>query len=73
MQEMKTKHPATRKELENGNISVMKCANPFVSIGANHACEHLKRMIKAHSGLVGILNNANARQRFFLGSQEIVF
>ena len=29
-------------------------------------------MMKVHSGLIGISNNANARQRFFLASPEIV-
>ena len=71
MQELKTKHPATWQELEDGNISVTKSEIPFVSIGADHACEHLNRMMKVHSGLVGISNNANARQRFFLASPEM--
>ena len=71
MHELKTKHPATWKELEDGNISVTKSEIPFVSIGSDHACEHLNRMIKVHSSLVGISNNANARQRFFLASPEM--
>ena len=71
MYEMKTKYPATLRELEDGNISVTKSKIPFVSIGADHACEHLNRMMKVHSGLVGISNNANARQRFFLASPEL--
>ena len=71
MHELKTKHPATWKELEDGNIFVTKSEIPFVSIGSDHACEHLNRMIKVHSGLVGISNNANARQWFFLASPEM--
>ncbi len=71
MHELKAKHPATWRELDNGNISVTKSEIPFVSVGADHACEHLNRMMKVHSGLVGISNNANARQRFFLASPEI--
>ncbi len=71
MHEMKTKYPATWQELEDGNISVTKSEIPFVSIGADHACEHLNRMLKVHSGLVGISKNANARQRFFLASPEM--
>ena len=58
MHEMKTKHPTTWRELEGGNISVTKSEIPFISIGADHACEHLNRMMKVHSGLVGISNNA---------------
>ena len=44
---------------------------PFVSIGADHACEHLNKLTKIHAGLVGISNNANARQRFFLVTPEL--
>ena len=68
--ELKTKHPAKWRELDNGNISVTQSETPFVSVGADHAGEHLDRMMKVHSGLVGISNNANARQRFFLASPE---
>ena len=71
MHEMKTQHPATWRELEDGNISVTKSEIPFVSIGTDHACEHLNRMMKVHSGFIGISNNVNARQRFFLTSPEI--
>src|SRR6218665_2529807 len=44
---------------------------PFVSIGADHACEHLNKLMKVHAGLVGIFNNANARQRFFMVTPEL--
>ena len=71
MHELKIKHPATWKELEDGNISVTKNEIPFVSIGPDHACEHLNRVMKVHSGLVGISNSANARQQFFLASPEM--
>ena len=71
MHEMKTKHPATWKELEDGSILVNKSEIPFVSIGADHACEHLYRMMKVNSGSVGISNNVNARQRFFLACPEM--
>ena len=71
MHELKINHSATWKEFEDGNISATKSEIPFVSIGADHACEHLNRMLKVHSGLVGISNNSNARQRFFLASPEI--
>ena len=54
MHELKTKHPATWKELEDGNISVTKSEIPYVSIGPDRACEHLNRMMKVRSGLVGI-------------------
>ena len=71
MHALKNDHPETWKELELGNISVTKTAIPFVSIGTDHACEHLNKFMKVHSGLIGISNNANARQRFFLASPEL--
>ena len=40
MHALKKSHPATWKELEAGNISVTKSVIPFVSNGADHACEH---------------------------------
>jgi hypothetical protein len=54
MQELKRTHPETWHELQNGNISVTKSETPFVSIGADHACEQVNRMMKIHSGLIGI-------------------
>lgn len=71
MHALKTDHPDTWKELEEGNISVTKGTIPFVSIGADHACEQLNRLMKAHGGLTGISNNPNARQRFFLATPEL--
>ena len=65
MQALKTEHPETWLELENGNISVTKSSIPFVSIGADHACEQVNRLLKVQGGITGIANNANARQRFF--------
>ena len=48
-----------------------KNAIPFVSIGADHACEHLNKVIEVHAGLIGMSNNPNARQRFFLAAPEL--
>ena len=36
-----------------------------------HACEHIKKTMKVHSGLVGISNNPNARQSLFLVTPEL--
>ena len=55
----------------NSYISVTKSSNPFVSIGADHACEQINKMMKIHSGLIGISTNANARQRFFMAAPEL--
>ena len=71
MHYLRTNHPATWKELQLGNIAVTKNDIPFVSIGADHACEHLNKLRKIHFGLVGISNNANARQGFFLVTPEL--
>ena len=70
MQELQTSNTETWHELQNGNISVTKSEIPFVSIAADHACEQVNRMMKIHSGLTGITNNANA-WRFFLATPEI--
>lgn len=64
MHDLKTNHPQTWEELRAGNISVTKSVIPFVSVGADHACEHLNKLMKISSGIIGISNNANARQRF---------
>ena len=47
MHELKTKHPATWKELEDGDIFLTKKI-PFVSISSNYACEHLNSFILAY-------------------------
>lgn len=71
MKELKTKHPDTWRELEEGSISVTKSTIPFVSIGADHACEQINRIMKVQGGITGISNNPNARQRFFLTAPEL--
>ena len=64
-------HPETWRELEESNISVTKSTIPFMSIGADHACEHLNKLMKVHVGLIGISINPNARQRFLLAAPEL--
>jgi len=71
MHDLKINHPETWRELQEGNVSVTKSEVPFVSIGADHACEQLNKMMKVHSRLIGISNNTNARQRFFLAAPEM--
>ena len=61
MHALKIDHPETWRELEESNISVTKNAIPFVSIGADHACEHLNKLMKVHAGLIGISNNPESR------------
>ena len=62
---LRSNHPNTWRELEAGNISGTTSEIPFVSIGADHAREHLNKLMKVLAGLVGISNNTNARHRFF--------
>ena len=69
MRDLKTDYPQTWKELQTGNIFVIKSSIPFVSIGADHACEQINKMMKIHSG--GISTNANTRQRFFMATPEL--
>jgi len=72
MYALKIDHPETWRELEESNISETKNAIPFVPIGADHACEHLNKLMKVHAGLIGIYNNnPNARQRFILAAPEL--
>ena len=71
MHDLKTNHLATWNELEAGNLSVTRNDIPFVSIGADHACEQINKQMKVHSGLIGISNNANARQIFFMATPEL--
>lgn len=71
MHDLRTNHPQTWEELRAGNISVTKSVIPFVSVGADHACEHLNKLMKISSGIIGISNSANARQRFFMVTPEL--
>lgn len=70
MHDSKTDYPQTWNELQTSDISVTKSSIPFVSIGADHACEQINKMMKIHSGLIGISTNANARQRFFMATDR---
>ncbi|KAK1888370.1 Placenta growth factor [Dissostichus eleginoides] len=71
MHDLRINHPQTWEELRAGNISVTKSVIPFVSVGADHACEPLNKLMKICSGIIGISNNANARQRLFMVTPEL--
>jgi len=58
MYDLRINRPKTWEELRAGNIAVTKNDIPFISIGADHACEHLNKLMKMRAGLVGISNNA---------------
>ena len=66
--------PATQGHggsLKSGNISVTRSDISFVSIGPDNSCEQLNLLIKVHNGLIGISNDVNARQLFFLTAPEL--
>ena len=46
MYSLRSSHPITWRELEAGNISGTTNEIPFVSIGADHAREHLNKLIR---------------------------
>ena len=70
MKALKIRHPDTWHELENGNISVTKSEIPFVSIGADHACEQLNRTMKVSGGLSRILTTKMQGRDFFLPAMK---
>jgi len=55
----------------SGNFAVNKNRIPFCAIGLDHALEHINRIMKVTGGLVGITQNASARDRFFLAGPEL--
>jgi len=52
-------------------LTVSSLQIPFCAIGVDHALEHIKRIMKFTGGLVGITQNASARERFFLTAPEL--
>ena len=71
MRELENSEPALWQEFLDGNWIVNKNAIPFCSIGADHALEHINRMMKVSGGIIGITLNESARARFFLVSPEV--
>jgi len=63
--------PEIRQEFMSGNFAVNKNRIPFCVIGVDHALERINRMMKVTGGLVGITQNASARDRFFLTGPEL--
>jgi len=50
----------------DGNFAINKNQIPFCAIGVDHALEHMNRFMKVTGGLVGITQNASARELFLL-------
>ncbi len=63
--------PNIHQEFMDGNFAVNKNQIPFCAIGVDHALEHINRIMKVTGGLVGITQNASARDRFFLTAPEL--
>ena len=67
---LKTEHPETWRELESGNISVTKSAIPFVSIGADHACEQIHCLLKVNGGITATERNSKDADMTFFSLQK---
>ena len=59
--------PDIHQEFIDGNFGVNKNQIPFCAIGV----EQINRIMKVTGGLVGITQNASARERFFLTAPEL--
>ena len=67
MQKVRLTDPDIYAEFISGNWIVNKNQNvSYCCIGADHALEHVNRMMKVSGGLIGITLNDEARNRFFL-------
>ena len=65
MQDLRMEHPNTWTELASDNVSVTRNAIPLVQTTL------VSILTRVQSGLIGISNNANARQRFFMATPEL--
>ena len=63
--------PDIWEEFVSGNWVVNKNEVPFCALGAYHALEQVNRAMKVSGGLIGITQNKNARNHFFLVSPEM--
>ena len=71
MKALQTTDPEIYQEFMDGHFTVNKNQIPFCAIGVDHALEHINRIMKVTGGLVGITQNASARDRFFLTAPEL--
>ena len=60
-----------RQEFIDRYFEVNKNQILFCAIGVDHALEHINRIMKVTGGLVGITQNASARERFFLIAPDL--
>ena len=71
MKALQSTDPDIHQEFIDGNFVVNKNQIPFCAIGVDHALEHINGIMKVTGGLVGITQNARARERFFLTAPEL--
>jgi len=53
------------------NFAINKNQIPFCATCMDHALEHINCIMKVTGGLVGITQNASARERFFLTAPQL--
>ena len=71
MQTVKTNYPRLWSEFSKGNFCVTKSKVKFTSIAPDHGIEHENRKMKVAGGIVGITQNENALERFFLAAPHM--
>jgi len=57
-------HPVY-EEFVAGNFTVNKNQIPFSAVGVDRHIEHINKIMKMTGGIIGITQNAGARDRFF--------
>ena len=68
MQNIKKTDPKLWKEFEDGKFCVSKSNVKFTSIGSDHGVEQENKRLKVSGGIVGITQQEQALQRFFLAA-----
>jgi len=71
MQETQQQQPGVWAEFVKGNFCVTKGNAGYTSIGPDHSIEHEIRKLKVTGGIVGITQNENSLDKFFLIAPEL--
>ena len=71
MQHTEKEHPEIWNEFLKGNFCITKGLSGFTSIAPDHGIEHENRTLKVMGGIVGITQNENALDKFFLIAPEL--
>ena len=72
MQLLKSTDRETWNALEGGDFMVRKSGIPFTNLFVDQTLEQLIREVKVAEGIMGITQNVDARDRFFLIAPELV-